>query len=202
MDVDDIPTRGGSSRDFSTTKTFLWSKPDEAIAIINILVEKITEFLILQSNYGANALMIFDSWASAVPANWRDELINKPHQKLIENLRKNNIKVPIIGFPKGIGEGLISYANEVEVDCIALDQHTDPLWANNALPPGLAIQGNLDPLCLVAGGQKMKDEINRIIDCFKYRPHIFNLGHGIVPQTPTEHVQELIDFIRTRSGEC
>ena len=169
-----------------TTKTFLWGKPDEAIAIINILVEKITEFLILQSNYGANALMIFDSWASAVPANWRDELINKPHQKLIENLRKNNIKVPI-GFPKGIGEGLISYANEVEVDCIALDQHTDSLWANNALPPGLAIQGNLDPLCLVAGGQKMKDEINRIIDCFKDRPHIFNLGHGIVhrPQLNT-----------------
>ena len=69
------------------------------------------------------------------------------------------------------------------------------------LYPNLAIQGNLDPLCLVMGGQKMKDEINKIIDCFADRPHIFNLGHGVVPQTPPEHVQELVDFIRTKLGE-
>ena len=191
---------GGSSRDFATTKTFLWENPGEAIEIINILIDKVTEFLIVQANHGANALMLFDSWAGAVPPSWRDELIYKPHQKLIEKLRRNNVKLPIISFPKGIGEGLIAYANRVEVNCIALDHSTDPLWANSVLPPNLTIQGNLDPFCLVAGGQKMKDEINKIIDCFKNRPHIFNLGHGIVPQTPPEHVQDLIDFIRTKRG--
>lgn len=192
---------GGSSRDFANTKSVLWEKPSEAIEIINILTEKVAEFLIVQANHGANVLMLFDSWASAVPASWRTEIIYKPHQKILEILRKNNIDRPFIGFPKGIGEGLINYANEVETNCIALDQHTDPFWANLALPSSMAIQGNLDPLCLVTGGQQMKDEISRIIDCFADRPHIFNLGHGVVPQTPPEHVQDLVDFIRIKSGE-
>ena len=192
---------GGSSRDFANTKSFLWEKPNEAIEIIKILTEKVAEFLTVQANHGANVLMLFDSWASAVPASWRNEIIYKPHQKILEILRKNNIDHPFIGFPKGIGEGLINYANEVETNCIALDQHTDPLWANFALPSNIAIQGNLDPLCLVTGGQQMKDEISRIIDCFAERPHIFNLGHGVVPQTPPEHIQDLIDFIRTKSDK-
>ena len=192
---------GGSSRDFETTKSFLWQNPGETIDIINLLTEKVAEFLIVQANQGANALMLFDSWASSVPSSWRDEIIYKPHQKVIEILRKNNINLPFIGFPKGIGEGLISYADQVEINCIALDQHTDPFWASKVLPPNLAIQGNLDPLCLVMGGQKMKDEISKIIDCFANRPHIFNLGHGVVPQTPPEHVQDLVEFIRTKLGE-
>ena len=189
---------GGSSRDFANTRSFLWQKPDEAIEIIKILTEKVAEFLIVQANQGVNVLMLFDSWASAVPARWRNDIIYKPHQRLLEILRRNNIDLPFISFPKGIGEGLIEYANEVETNCIAIDQNTDPLWANRVLPSNIAIQGNLDPLCLVSGGQQMKDEISRIIDCFADRPHIFNLGHGVVPQTPPEHIQDLINFIRTR----
>tara|TARA_B100000575_G_C23135170_1_gene659276 strand:- start:1261 stop:2289 length:1029 start_codon:yes stop_codon:yes gene_type:complete len=192
---------GGSSRNFTNTKSFLWQKPNEAIEIIRILSEKVAEFLIVQANQGVNVLMLFDSWASAVPASWRNEIIFKPHQSILEILRKNNINLPFIGFPKGIGEGLINYANEVEANCIAIDQFTDPLWANRALPSNIAIQGNLDPLCLVKGGKQMKDEISRIIDCFADRPHIFNLGHGVLPQTPPEHIQDLVDFIRIKSGE-
>ncbi len=191
---------GGSSRDFSNTKSFLWQKPGEAIEIIKILTEKVAEFLIVQAKQGVNVLMLFDSWAGAVPAKWRDEMIYKPHQRLLEILQRKNVDLPFISFPKGIGEGLINYANEVDINCIAIDQNTDPLWANCALPSNIAIQGNLDPLCLVTGGQQMKDEISRIIDCFADRPHIFNLGHGVVPQTPPEHIQDLIDFIRTKSG--
>ena len=192
---------GGSSRDFANTKSFLWEKPKEAIEIIKILTEKVAEFLIVQANHGVNVLMLFDSWASAVPASWRNEIIYKPHQRILEILRKHNIDLPFIGFPKGIGEGLINYANEVETNCIALDQHTDPFWANFALPSNIVIQGNLDPLCLVTGGQQMKDEISKIIDCFADRPHIFNLGHGVVPHTPPEHIQHLVDFIGIKSGE-
>ena len=192
---------GGSSRDFTKTKSFLWQKPNEAIEIIQILTKKVAEFLTVQADQGANTLMLFDSWASAVPASWRNEMIYKPHQKILDILRKNNIELPVIGFPKGIGEGLINYANEVEINGIALDQHTDPFWANRALPSNIAIQGNLDPLCLLSGGHKMKNEISRIIDCFADRPHIFNLGHGVVPQTPPEHIQDLVDFIRTKSSE-
>ena len=189
---------GGSSRDFTTTKSFLWENPYETTEIINILTHKIAEFLIVQAKQGADALMLFDSWASVIPASWRNELIYKPHQEIVNLLHKNQIKLPLISFPKGIGEGLIAYANEVEVNCIALDQHTDPIWANNVLPSNLAIQGNLDPLCLVTGGQRMKIAIREIIEIFADRPHIFNLGHGILPQTPPEHVQELVEYIRTK----
>ena len=192
---------GGSSRDFAKTKSFLWQRPNEAIEMIRILTEKVAEFLIVQANQGVNVLMLFDSWASNVPASWRNEIIYKPHQNVLEILRKNNINLPFIGFPKGIGEGLINYANEVETNCIALDQHTDPFWAHRELPSNIVIQGNLDPLCLVTGGQQMKDEISRIIDCCADRPHIFNLGHGVVPQTPPKHIQDLIDFIKIKSGE-
>ena len=189
---------GGSSRDFAATRNFLWQKPAETIGIIDILIEKVVEFLVFQAKQGVNALMLFDTWAGSVPVSWRPELVYKPHQKLIERVRQNNIDLPFITFPKGIGEGLIAYADIVETNCIALDHHTDPLWANRVLPAHLAIQGNLDPLCLVAGGQQMKNEIKKIIDCFENRPHIFNLGHGVVPQTPPEHVQDLINFIRSR----
>ena len=192
---------GGSSRDFVNTKSFLWQKPDQAIEFIKILTEKVAEFLTVQANQGVNVLMLFDSWASAVPASWRNEMIYKPHQRILEILKKNNVYLPFIGFPKGIGEGLVNYSNEVEINCIALDQHTDPLWANRNLPSNIVIQGNLDPLCLVSGGQQMKDEISRIIDCFEDRPHIFNLGHGVVPQTPPEHLYDLVEFIRTKTGE-
>ena len=192
---------GGSSRDFSNTKSFLWQNSSETIEIMRILTEKVAEFLIVQANQGVDVLMLFDSWASAVPVSWRNEMIYKPHQKILEILRKNNIHIPFIGFPKGIGEGLINYANEVEVNCIALDQHTDPFWANRMLPSNVAVQGNLDPLCLVTGGQQMEDEIKRIIDCFADRPHIFNLGHGVVPHTPPKHVQDLVDFIRFKSSD-
>ena len=191
---------GGSSKNFADTKTFLWQNPNQTIEIIDILTEKVVEFLIVQAKKGANALMLFDSWASAVPASWRPTLIYKPHQKIIERLKQSNINLPIIGFPKGIGEGLIAYSNTVEVDCISLDQNTDPYWANEVLPLSLTIQGNLDPLSLVAGGQQMKDEITKTINCFSNRPHIFNLGHGIVPQTPPEHVQELVNYVRDISS--
>lgn len=187
---------GGSSRDFSATKTYLWNHPDEAIACIDILIEKIVEFLTLQAQSGVNALMLFDSWASAVPAAWRNKLVSTPHQKIIENVRQKGIDLPFICFPKGLGEGLIAYSEHVDASCIALDQHTDANWAHRNIRPDMVLQGNLDPLCLVAGGQNLTDEVNRIIDCFADRPHIFNLGHGVVPQTPPEHVQMLIDVVR------
>ena len=187
---------GGSSRDFAATKTYLWSHPDEAIACIEILVEKVLEFLTVQAANGANALMLFDSWASAVPASWREQLIIQPHRKIIERLRQQGIHLPVICFPKGLGEGLAAYAEQVEASCIALDQHTDPVWAHKTLPANLPLQGNLDPLCLVAGGKQLKKEVMRILDCFADRPHIFNLGHGVVPQTPPEHVQHLIELVR------
>ena len=103
---------------------------------------------------------------------------------------------PIIGFPKGAGGKLPAYANEVGADAIGLDETVDPVWADANLPAQLPVQGNLDPLALVAGGEALDSAIDRILAAFPSRPHIFNLGHGIVPDTPIAHVEHLIRRVR------
>ena len=103
---------------------------------------------------------------------------------------------PVIGFPKGIGEGLIHYAEESGCDAIGLDHGVDPAWAGKNLPKNLPVQGNLDPLSLLSAGKEMLRDIDYILESFHDRPYIFNLGHGITPQTPVENVQKMIDYIR------
>ena len=99
-------------------------------------------------------------------------------------------------IPKGLSEGLKAYSEEVECQALALDHYVDRRWAADNLRNDLVLQGNLDPLCLVSGGQVMKREVEEILEVFSNRRHIFNLGHGIVPQTPPEHVSELLALIR------
>jgi uroporphyrinogen decarboxylase len=98
----------------------------------------------------------------------------------------------VIGFPKGAGGKLAAYAAETKVSAIGLDETVDPAWASKALPKRLPVQGNLDPLALLAGGDAMKSAVSRILDAFAGRPHIFNLGHGILQETPIAHVEELM----------
>jgi uroporphyrinogen decarboxylase len=105
--------------------------------------------------------------------------------------------LPIISFPKGLSEGLKAYSEEVECQALALDHYVDRRWAADNLRTDLVLQGNLDPLCLVSGGQVMRCEVEEILEVFSNRRHIFNLGHGIVPQTPPEHVAELLALIRS-----
>ena len=102
----------------------------------------------------------------------------------------------MIGFPKGAGGKLAAYARETGVDAIGLDETVDPAWAAKALPPGMPVQGNLDPLALIAGGEQLRSAVMRIIDALGDRPHIFNLGHGIQQDTPIAHVEELLALVR------
>jgi uroporphyrinogen decarboxylase len=101
----------------------------------------------------------------------------------------------VIGFPKGAGGKLAAYARETGVDAIGLDETVDPLWANSALPEGLPVQGNLDPLALIAGGEVLESGVRRILSSIE-RPHVFNLGHGILPDTPIANVEKLIELVR------
>lgn len=187
---------GGSSRDFMASKTWLWTHPKHSHTCLEILSEYIVDFLKLQAEAGADILMLFDSWAGAVPASLREDIIFKYHNKIITALRRAGVTQPIIAFPKGLGEGLIAYSDKVDVQVLALDHHTDVVWAAKTLRSDLILQGNLDPLCLVAGGDSLKIEIENILNAFLDRPHIFNLGHGIVPQTPLAHVEQLLSWVR------
>ena len=189
---------GRSSRDFAKARLWAWQDRSGLDGLLEILIEGTVQFLIIQAKAGAEALMLFDSWAGVVPASQRDWLLIKPARKIVEKLRQNNVNLPVIGFPKGIGEGLIAYANETGVNAVGLDHGVDTAWANKYLPKAMPVQGNLDPLSLISGGEVMTADIDHILGCFADRPHIFNLGHGITPTTPVDHVQKMIEQVRQR----
>jgi uroporphyrinogen decarboxylase len=189
---------GGSSRDFAKARLWAWQDKTALDELLEILIDATVQFLTIQAKAGAEALMLFDSWAGAVPASQRDWLVINPARNIVEKLRQNGVDLPVIGFPKGIGEGLIAYAHETGVTAVGLDHGVDPAWANTYLPKAMPVQGNLDPLSLISGGEAMTADIDHILDCFADRPHIFNLGHGITPATPVDHVQQMIDRVRQR----
>lgn len=187
---------GRSSRDFTKARLWAWQNSKELDFLLEILIEATISFLSLQAAAGAECLMLFDSWAGAVPAAQRQWLITRPANAIVQGVRKNGHQQPIIGFPKGFGDGLIHYAEESGVDAVGLDHGVDPGWAGKNLPKNLPVQGNLDPLSLMSAGADMLRDIDYILESFHDRPHIFNLGHGITPSTPVENVQIMIDHIR------
>ena len=187
---------GGGSRDFNASRDWLWSQPKQSTQLLRYLADYIVSFLTLQARAGANVLMLFDSWAGAVPASHRQSVIIDLHNQIICDLRAGGINLPILSFPKGLAEGLKNYSEQVDIQALGLDHYVDRRWAAKNLRPDLVLQGNLDPLCLVAGGDQLKSEVEDILECFSGRRHIFNLGHGIVPQTPPGHVTELLSLVR------
>ena len=183
---------GGSSRDFTTARRWMWENDVRFNRLLDLVSLATADFLTLQAEAGADALMLFDSWASAVPSHLRKGVVIDPVNRIINILRDRGIQKPLIGFPKGIGEGLIEYCNETELQGVGIDQGVDMRWAATTLPSHLALQGNLDPLSLIAGGVSMARAIDEIFEATHGRPHIFNLGHGITPETPIKHVHDLI----------
>lgn len=187
---------GGSSRDFDRSRQWLWKDTPGLLAILDRLVDESIGYMAAKAAAGADTLMIFDSWASAVPAHFLRPVVIEPARRIIEGLRARGVTAPVIGFPKGIGEGILAYAEETGVNAIGLDHGVDPRWADTHLPKNLAVQGNLDPVALMEGGANMLAAVDGILDAFSTRPHIFNLGHGIGQFTPPEHVATLINHIR------
>lgn len=191
---------GQSSRDFATARKWMWDNDRQFDMLLDIVTTATTEFLTLQAQAGADVLMLFDSWASAVPAHFRQRVVFKPVQRIIETLRGRGIVQPVIGFPKGIGEGLLAYCDQTPVDGVGLDHGVDIAWAAKNLPDHITLQGNLDPLSLIAGGPLMHRAIDHILEAVADRSHIFNLGHGITPETPEPHVHDLMAQIQGRAS--
>ena len=187
---------GGSSRDFIFSRQLLWENADDFMILIDRIINESIRLLTMQANAGADVLMIFDSWAGAIPSNFRNDFVVQPIKRIIEGLRKNNISAPVIGFPKGIGEDILSYAEESQIDGLGLDHGVNLYWADQNLPKNLPVQGNLDPASVISGGKAMFDATDNILKACASRPHIFNLGHGFNPSTPPEHVAQLIDHIK------
>ncbi|MFL6781422.1 MAG: uroporphyrinogen decarboxylase [Sphingomicrobium sp.] len=187
---------GQGSRDHAETRRLAYADRGAFAAIIERIEEVTLGYLSGQIEAGAEAVQLFDSWAgSLAPAEFERWVID-PTARLTRELKRRHRGVPVIGFPKGAGGKLAAYAKETGVDAVGLDETVDPEWAAKELPTGIVAQGNLDPLALVAGGETLRSSTLRILDALGDRPHIFNLGHGILPDTPIAHVEELLGLLK------
>ena len=188
---------GGTSRDFAQTKSWVRRDPEGFDVLLALLVDATSEYLIGQIEAGADALQLFDTWAGAVPADQFDRCVVVPTRQIIANVRAVKPEVKFIGFPRSVGPAIAHYAAETGVDCVSIDSALSPVYAAQTLQPSYTVQGNLDPMALLVGGEAMLSSAAQIIAGLNSGPFIFNLGHGIVPQTPPEHVEALAEFIRS-----
>lgn len=183
-----------------TDKSMAWrwahGRPEDLAAVMDHVSEATAHYLARQVEAGAEALMLFDSWAEGLPDNIFREVIIEPTRKLVVRLREMGIAVPIIGFPRGAGVMLPEYVRATGVTAVGLDTAAAPDFVNSQLPKGFPVQGHLDPLLLIEGGGRLDARVRELLDAYAGRPHIFNLGHGIRPETPIAHVERVLDLIR------
>ncbi len=191
---------GEGSRDQHDTRAMAYRDPAAFQGIIDAIVAVTVEYLAGQIEAGAEAVQLFDSWAGSLAPKEFERWVIAPNAAIVASVKARFPDVPIIGFPKGAGEKLAAYVRETGVDAVGVDETIDPEWAARELPAGLPVQGNLDPLLLLAGGDALDAAAEHILKTFAGRPHVFNLGHGIGQFTPIAHVERLIQKIRGWRG--
>ena len=187
---------GQGSREQAEARRLAYRDPGAFAALIETIEQVTFTYLRGQIEAGAEAVQLFDSWAGSLAPSEFERWVIAPTARLVERLRDECPNVPIIGFPKGAGGKLAAYARGTGVSAIGLDETVDVAWAAKELPDGLPVQGNLDPLALLAGGVPLTDAVTQILDALAGRPHIFNLGHGILQDTPIGHVEQLIVLVK------
>ena len=187
---------GQGSRDQGAARLLAYRDPAAMAALIERIIDCTVDYLAGQITAGAEAVQLFDSWAGSLSPAHFERWVIEPNAAIISALHKRCPGVPVIGFPKGAGGKLAAYAHGTGADAIGLDETVDPEWAARELPADLPVQGNLDPLLLLAGSIALEPAVRRILDAFSDRPHVFNLGHGIDKETPIAHVERLLAIVR------
>lgn len=187
---------GEGSRDQHETRAMAYRDPRAFAAIIDAITDVTVEYLIGQARAGAEAVQLFDSWSGSLAPDEFERWVIAPNAAITARFHAACPDVPVIGFPKGAGEKLAAYARETGVDAVGVDETIDPVWAARELPANMPVQGNLDPLLLLAGGERLAERARFVLDCFADRPHVFNLGHGIGQFTPIAHVEQLLATVR------
>ena len=186
---------GGGSRDFAGARTFARRYPEAFADLIALITETTADYLIRQVAAGAEAVQIFDSWAGVLPADEFARWCIAPTQTLIKRLRARFPDCPVIGFPRGAGPHYPAYVQDTGVQGVGVDDQISPAHMA-ALPHSVAVQGNLDPILLLTGGERMLTAAAAIRDANSNRPFIFNLGHGVIKETDPATVKTLVDFVR------
>lgn len=185
---------GHGSRDEARQAAF--SHPENFARLIDLIVASTIDYLIGQIEAGAQAVQIFDSWSGALSADQFERWSIAPTRAIVAAVKARHPETPIIGFPRGAGAKIIAYAERTGIDAIGLDETIDAKWAHAHLPAGMPVQGNIDNLALVAGGDMLTRATAALLEAFAGRPHIVNLGHGCVPHTPIPHVEALLRQVR------
>ncbi|QYE36703.1 uroporphyrinogen decarboxylase [Polymorphobacter sp. PAMC 29334] len=187
---------GQGSKDHEIARRLAYRDPSAFGALIDRIVAVTVDYLSGQIDAGAQTVQLFDSWSGSLAPSEFERWVIAPTAAIVGRLMVRHPDIPIIGFPKGAGAKLAAYAAETGVDAVGLDETVDPAWADAMLPPGMPVQGNIDPLALITGGETLKASVARIRAAFDERPHILNLGHGILQDTPIAHVEALLDMVR------
>jgi uroporphyrinogen decarboxylase len=187
---------GCGTLDQAPARLFAYRYPKLFAALIERLVDASAAYLVRQIEAGAEAVQIFDSWAGVLPSAEFERWCVEPVAEVVAKVKAKTPETPIIAFPRGAGTQLAKFAGMTGVAAIGLDTAVEPAAAIAALPGDVALQGNLDPLALVAGGAALDEGIDRVLAGFNTRAHIFNLGHGILPETPVAHVERMIRRVR------
>ena len=187
---------GGGSRDFIAAKGWAYRDPASFDRLIALLVGAIADHLVAQITAGAEAVQIFDTWAGALPEDALARWSLAPIAAIAARVKAAHPAVPVIAFPRGVGPSYRDFAAIAAIDGLSLDTSIAPAWAAAELGAARTLQGNLDPVRLVAGGSGLDEAVERIRTAFAGRPFVFNLGHGILPSTPPEHVAHLVERVR------
>jgi uroporphyrinogen decarboxylase len=187
---------GMGSADQSSARLFAYRDPQTFAALIDLLVSSSVEYLTGQFEAGVDAVQIFDTWAGVLPPQELERWCLEPTGRIIAGVRAKAPGAKIIGFPRGIGTGIARYATDLPLDAVGLDWTADLDFVREQVQRRRPVQGNLDPLALVAGGAALDNAIANILDKLSQGPFIFNLGHGILPQTPIAHVEQMLKRIR------
>lgn len=180
-------------------RMFAYQRPELFQRLIDRLVEASIDYLERQLDAGVEAVQIFDSWAGVLPALEFERWCEKPVAAIVSGLRRRRPGARIIGFPRNATSHLSGYAQATGVDVVGLDTSVAPAFVRGAVADSVPVQGNLDPLALIAGGEALDIAVRHVLETFRGRPHIFNLGHGILPQTPVAHVERLLRLVRSEA---
>ncbi len=191
---------GAGSRDQHDARAMAYRDPVMFQTIIDAIVNVTVTYLSGQIEAGAEAVQLFDSWSGSLAPDEFERWVIAPNAAIVAALAQRHPDTPVIGFPKGAGARLPAYVRETGVHAVGIDETLDPVWVDANLPAGIPVQGNLDPLLLLAGGPRLPERVRHILDAFRARPHIFNLGHGIDRRTPIAHVDDVIRTVRAWEG--
>jgi uroporphyrinogen decarboxylase len=187
---------GRGTPDQAPARVLAYRDPSAFGTLIDLLVEASSEYLARQFDAGVDAVQIFDTWAGVLAGDDFDRWCIEPVRRIVSNLRKRRPDAKIIGFPRGAGTSLPRYVDQVGVDAVGLDWMIDRTFVRDEIQARRPVQGNLDPLVLLAGGAALDRAVDDVLGAFGAGPFIFNLGHGILPETPIAHVEQMLKRVR------